>query len=238
MSHGAGLGVFIVICHTCFCFSFGLGACWEETFLSAFFFLDPTQFYSRDELQSLWKSWFEKDLLMFDDIQIPKIHIYIIWRDRLCCVDRSAKSFGCTYLMMMIIIIIGIFHYSLLMFGSLLLHVQCSSCFPEVLTQFRQQWSCLKATPLPKIVFDEHTIWCSTITPSSTYIIFSYIYTHTSILTVHRFHIHNKRRFYVPLCTSCIYHDNVFADHKPAIIISSCQGVAGFIVASDVCRYP
>lgn len=179
MSHGAGLGVFIVICHTCFCFSFGLGACWEETFLSAFFFLDPTQFHSRDELQSLWKSWFEKDLLMFDDIQIPKIHIYIIWRDRLCCVDRSAKSFGCTYLMMMmIIIIIGIIHYSLLMFGSLLLHVQCSSCFPEVLTQFRQQWSCFKATPLPKIVFDEHTIWCSTITPSSTYIIFSYIYTY------------------------------------------------------------
>ena len=98
-----------------------------------------------------------------------KNHMYVIWRNRLCCVDRSAKSFGCTCLMMMVIII-GFTHYSLLMFGSLLLHVQCSSCFPVLLTQFRQQWSCFKATHLPKIVFDEHTIWCSSITPLSTYI--------------------------------------------------------------------
>ena len=138
-----------------------------------------------------------KDLLMFDDIRIPKNHIYVIWRDRLCCVDRSAKSFGCTYLMM---IIIGIIHYSLLMFGSLLLHVQCSSCFPEVLTDFRQQWSCLKATHLPKIVFDEYTIWCSTITPLSTYI-FSIIYAHTSIHSTS----FSQHKLTALLCTS-MYH--------------------------------
>ena len=171
---------------------------------------------------------------MIDDIQIPKNHIYVIWRDRLCCVDRSAKSFGYTYLMM---IIIGIIHNSLLLFGLLLLHVQCSICFPEVLTHFRQQWSCFKATHLPKIVFDEHTIWCSTISRKSTYIVsviypYTYIYTQYIVFT----YIINGATMY--LYVPCIYHDNALADHTPAIIISSCQGVAGFIVASDVCRYP
>ena len=56
--------------------------------------LDPTQFHSRDEKPKCLKVLISKDLLMFDDIQIPTFHIYVIWRDRLCCVDRSAKSFG------------------------------------------------------------------------------------------------------------------------------------------------